>query len=125
MTKKLTWTIPQRGNSNFRKYIAEGTAGVIEGWADLEQRQVLLKAVRSLPSGLKKTAVHEAYPRNLKLTSEYNEAKGTGEALPEAGSKGKKAGSPEWALEGREPAMVKVDTTQTHPRPAPTQPNPT
>ena len=91
-----------------------GTSGVIEGWADLEQRQVLLKAVLSLPSGPKKTVVHEAYPRNLKLTSEYNEAKGTGEALPEeasssSGSKDKKAGAPEWALEGCEPDRVKVE----------------
>ena len=89
-----------------------GTSGVIEGWADLEQRQVLLKVVLNLPSGSKQTVVHEAWPRNLKLTSEYNASKGTGEALPEAsGSKDKKAAAPPpaWALEGREPDCVKVE----------------
>ena len=49
------------------------------------------------------------WPGNFKLTSEYNEAKGTGEALPEAGSKDATAGAPEWALEGREPDRVKVE----------------
>ena len=44
VSKKLTWAIPQPGNPNFRKNIVEGTAGVIEGWADLDQRQVLLKS---------------------------------------------------------------------------------
>ena len=119
MSSRFTWTISDRisgdlsGKPRFRKDIVEGTSGVIEGWADLEQRQVLLKVVLNLPSG-PKTMVQEACPRNLKLTSEYNEAKGTGEALPEeasssSGSKDKKAGAPEWALEGCEPDRVKVE----------------
>ena len=91
----------------------EGTSGAIEGWAALEQRQVLLKVVLNFPSG-PKTAVQEAYPRNLKLTSEYNEAKGTGEVLPEelsssSGPNDNKAGAPEWALAGCEPDRVKVE----------------
>ena len=54
------------------------------------------------------------WPGNFKLTSEYNEAKGTGEALPEelsssSGPNGNKAGAPEWALEGCEPDRVKVE----------------
>ena len=113
MARRWSWTIPQPGNPKFRKDVMEGTSGVIEGWADLEQRQVLLKVVLNLASG-PKTVVQEAYPRNLKLTSEYNEAKGTGEALPEepsssSGSNDNKAGAPEWALEGCEPDRVKVE----------------
>ena len=113
MVKRMTWTIPQPGNPKFRKAAMQGTQGVIEGWADLEQRQVLLKVVLNCPSG-PKSVVQEAYPRNLKLTSEYNEAKGTGEALPEelsssSGPNDNKAGAPEWALEGCEPDRVKVE----------------
>ena len=113
MARRWSWTIPQPGNPKFRKDVMEGTSGVIEGWADLEQRQVLLKVVLNFPSG-PKSVVQEAYPRNLKLTSECNEAKGTGEALPEelsssSGPNGNKAGAPEWALEGCEPDRVKVE----------------
>ena len=113
MARRWSWTIPQPGNPKFRKDVMEGTQGQIEGWADLEQRQVLVKVVLNLASG-PKTVVQEAYPRNLKLTSEYNEAKVTGEALPEepsssSGPNDNKAGAPEWALEGCEPDRVKVE----------------
>ena len=55
--------------------------------------------------------IHEAWPRNLKYTSDYHASLGTGEALPDAsgasGSKDKKV--PAWALEGCDPDCVKVE----------------
>ena len=54
----------------------EGTEGVIEGWADLEQRQVLLTVIMDLPSGAKQSITEETHTRNLKSTREYQEIKG-------------------------------------------------
>ena len=71
--KRMTWATPQPGGPKFRKDLMEGAAGVIEGWADLEQGQVLFKVAINLQSGPKQTAVQEAFPRNLNPTSEYNE----------------------------------------------------
>ena len=51
--KRMTWTIPQPVAPKYRKDIMEGTAGVIEGWVDIEQRQVLLTLIIGRPSGAK------------------------------------------------------------------------
>ena len=58
------------------KDILEGTEGVIEGWVDLEQRQVLLTVIMDLPSGAKQSITKDTYTRNLKLTREYRDIKG-------------------------------------------------
>ena len=67
----MTWTIPQHDAPKHRKDIMEGTEGVIKGWVDLEQRQVLLTVVMDLPSGADQSIAKETYTRNLKLTREY------------------------------------------------------
>ena len=53
-----------------------GTEEVIEGWVDLEQRQVLLAVVIDMPSGAKQSITKETYTRNLKLTMENQVIKG-------------------------------------------------
>jgi len=85
----------------------EGTEGVIEGWVDLEQRQVLLTVIMDLPSGAKQSITKETYTRNLKMTKAYQDIKGAhadpGEeqqTRPRASSSAKAVPCecPEWAL---------------------------
>ena len=71
VVRRVSWIIPQKGNPKYRKDLVEGTPGVVQGWGDLEQRQVLLTVVLDVPDGKKKEITKEIYPRNLKLTSEY------------------------------------------------------
>ena len=63
----MTWSFPQLDAPKYRRDLMEGTEGVIEGWADLAQRQVLLRVITDLPSGPKQSITKEAYPKNLKL----------------------------------------------------------
>jgi hypothetical protein len=42
VVRRTSWTIPLKNKPKFRKGLAEGTEGVIEGWADPEMRTVLL-----------------------------------------------------------------------------------
>ena len=70
--RRFTWTIPQKGQPKYRKDLVEGMEGTIEGFADMENRLVLLKVKMDVPDGKNKKITKEAYPRNLKLTSEYN-----------------------------------------------------
>ena len=44
---------------------------MVQGWGDLEQRQVLLAVVLTLPGGRQQEVTKEICPRNIKLTSEY------------------------------------------------------
>ena len=87
----------------------EGTQGVVQGWGDLEQRQVLLTVVLDVPDGEKKEITKAIYPRNLKLTSEYLLEKGAEQGEP-ASSSGNRAEPtvPDWALLNSDPASVKV-----------------
>ena len=62
----------RKGNSKYRKDLVEGLEGTIEGFADMENRLVLLKVVIDLPDGKKQVVTKETFPRNLKLTSEHN-----------------------------------------------------
>jgi hypothetical protein len=74
--KRMTWTIPQLDAPKYRKDILEGIEGVIEGWVDIEQRQVLLTVITDRPSGANQSITKETYTKNLKLTKEYQESKG-------------------------------------------------
>ena len=69
VVRRMSWTVPRANKKDYRKDVAEGTEGIIEGWADLEQRQVLLKVTLELPDGPTEV-VHQVFPRNLQLTSE-------------------------------------------------------
>ena len=51
VVRRMSWALPQPDVRNYRKDIAVGTSGTIEGWADLGQREVLLKVILDLPSG--------------------------------------------------------------------------
>ena len=70
MIRRMTWSFPQPDAPKYRNDLMEGTEGVIEGWVDFEQRQVLLRVSMDLLSGPKQSITKEAYPRNLKLTRE-------------------------------------------------------
>ena len=50
--------------------------GVIEGWANLGQRQVLLTIIMDLPSGANQSIAKDTYTNNVKLTKAYQEIKG-------------------------------------------------
>ena len=87
----------------------EGTEGVVQGWGDLEQRQVLLTVVLDVPDGSQKEITKEIWPRNLMLTSQYLLEQGAQQGA-QASSSDKKAEStvPEWALLKSDPAAVKI-----------------
>ena len=80
MVRRMSWCIPQAEKPQFRKDIVEGTPGVIEGYAELEERQVLCTVILDLPSGPKQSITRKVCTRNLKLTSEYLLAKAAAEA---------------------------------------------
>ena len=97
----------------------EGAEGVIKGRADLEQRQVLLRVIMDSPSRPKQSITKEAYPRNLKLTREYQESKGGPVGLGEEEHTASGASSssaqadpckcPDWALGKSEIPPVKKE----------------
>lgn len=115
--RKVTWRLPMKGNDDYRKDLPVGTEGVVEGFADLEKRQVLLKVVLSLPGGKRTEVTKEIFPRNLKLTSEFKLEKAGASAS--AGSSGEPAAGassssgrapdqcPAWALGTSDHADVK------------------
>ena len=68
--RKVTWEIPQPDNPKYRKDIAKGQQGVIEGFASQDGSLVLLKVIIDLPTGKSQAITNQIYPRNLKLTNE-------------------------------------------------------
>ena len=119
--RRMSWVIPVEGKDSYRKDIMEGTEGIIEGYADFEQRQVLLKVEVSVNEGRKgpttKWVTHNAFPRNLKLTSEYllEKAGAAASASEPKGSKDKTAGGtkkapPAWALQDSPAEAVRFET---------------
>ena len=109
VVRRTTWIIPQKGNPKYRKGLAEGTQGVIQGWGDLEQRQVLLTVVLDVPDGEQKEITNSICPLRLKLTSEYllEQSAGQGEPASASGIQAKPT-VPDWALLNSDPASVKV-----------------
>ena len=69
--RRMTWNVPIKGSKDYRKDVVEGTQGTIDGWADVEERKVLVKLRLKLPGGEDIELVQEVYPRNLQLTSEH------------------------------------------------------
>jgi hypothetical protein len=110
VVRRMSWALPQPEMPKYRKDLVEGTEGVIEGWADLEQRQVLLKVVLDLPSGPKQSITKEVYPRNLKLTSDYQASKGGLESASEKEpAKECPLQAPQWFLGSSDPSCVKIE----------------
>ena len=117
--RKMTWSVPQSKNPEFRKDVCEGQEGEVEGFADAENRMILLKVSLKCPDG-KVDVVRAVYPRNLMLTSDYK-LKQAGQALQgsaeteeePSSSKDKKASKrtapPDWALEGSDPEACLVE----------------
>ena len=115
VVRRMSWSLPQKGAPKYRRDIIEGTEGIMEGWADTEMRQALLK-VDLLISGKVQSHSQAVFPRNLKLTSDYlltkageppssvpsssKDVDGTAEDLPK---------TYKWALGSSDPADVKVD----------------
>ena len=109
VVRRTTWNIPQKGNPKYRKDLVEGTEGVVQGWGDLEQRQVLLTVVLDVPDGEKKEITNSIYPLRLKLTSEHLLEQGAGQGEPASASGIQaKPTVPDWALLNSDPASVKV-----------------
>ena len=115
--RKMTWHLPQKSNPNFRKDLAPGLGGVIEGWADSKMQQVLLKVNLNI-GGKSQSHTQGVYPRNLKLTSEYLLTK-AGEAASSSGpAAGGKKEEPvddvqkslKWIVGSSSPADVKVES---------------
>ncbi len=104
-------------NEEYRRDLVGGTEGVIEGWADVEQRQVLLKVSLELPSGASKDVTHQCYPRNLQLTSDYRlqmagateNRTSMGPDVKESKHAKTKDNTLAWLLAGSDPAQVKVE----------------
>ncbi|MCP3880551.1 MAG: hypothetical protein GY701_19500, partial [Sulfitobacter sp.] len=117
VVRRMSWGVPYPGNEEYRKDLVEGTEGVIEGWADVEQRQVLLKVSLELPNGSSKDVTHQCYPRNLQLTSDHKlqmagasekDLKGADVKESKDAKKGPSS-TPAWLLVGSDPAQVKVE----------------
>jgi hypothetical protein len=119
VVRRMSWTIAQKNNPKFRKDIVEGTTGVIEGWADLENRCVLLTVILDLPSGKQQAITKEVFPRNLKLTSECQLAQGVPQEASGSseGSGGKGPAkkdpyqAPDWAKGSSDSDFVKALST--------------
>ena len=80
--RRMTWFLPQKGHPLYKKDLPEGTEGVVEGYADPEHRQVLLKVVLKIKQH-DQEHTQVVTPRNLKLTSDYLLTKaGSGHAEP-------------------------------------------
>ena len=121
VVRRMTWAVPHPTKADYRKDINVGTEGVIEGFADCEQRQVLLKVILDLPGAPKSEVVHSAYPRNLQLSKDYNKASGSSGAQEdgkeekeenEATADGKRTSeAPKWLVGDSDPAGVKKENS--------------
>ena len=98
--KRMTWKIPVNGNPDYRKDIVKGTQGTIAGWADSENKQVLVEVQLDLPDGPRQVT-YACAPKNLLQTKDF-EAIASEEAAeieqPAAEDSGSSASVPEWAL---------------------------
>ena len=121
--RRMSWHLPQKGAAKFRKDIAEGTTGTIEGWADTEMRSVLLK-VTVVICGKEQTHTQGVLPRNLKLTRDYlleqAGAKGMSEEDPAAASSAGSGGPAssggrnlKWAMGSSQPQDLKQEEKWT------------
>ena len=113
VVRRMSWVMDESGT---RKDIVVGTCGIIEGWADLEQRQVLLKVSLKMPDKSKRDIVQSCYPRNLQLTSEYKVAQAgvlAGKSKEKPSDPASSSGGnqvPQWLLKlGAEPDKTKVE----------------
>ncbi len=105
VVRRMSWTIP--GGS--RRDIGEGTEGTIEGFADSEHRQVLVK-VTIMVANKPLEVTHQVYPRNLKLTSEYRLSQAAVQEAAAAEEPPTSSSSvPAWALLGSEPDQMKPE----------------
>ena len=118
VVRRMTWAVPHPKKADFRKDINVGTEGIIEGFADCEQRQVLLKVILDLPGAPNSEVVHSAYPRNLQLSKDYNKASGSSGAQEddkeenEATADGKRTSeAPKWLVGNSDPAGVKKENS--------------
>ena len=101
--------------------IKQGTEGVVEGFADAENRKLLIKVLLTEQgSGAPREVVHEACPRNVELRSPPKKsiesllaAGGPHEQAASAG--GQKRGT-NWLLQGSPPELVNRKAVKAHER---------
>ena len=119
VVRRMSWMVSIEGRPEFRRDVNEGTEGVVEGWADLGQKQILLKVLLDLPGG-PRSVVHQAYPRNLQLTQDYKLAQ-AGEASSAGSSSDNRASEtasspnkvPGWLLDNDDASRVKTEPNWT------------
>ena len=112
--RRMSWVVPLASKPEYRKDIVEGTSGTIEGYADTDHRQVLLKVNIKLPNGSSREVVQATYPRNLQKTSEWklSQAALVAEKSSGSGSSGGASSGgevPNWVLGTSEPSAVKLE----------------
>ena len=117
VVKRMTWTLKNEGQKDFRRDIVPGTEGTVEGYADPDHRQVLVKITIEFSEGPQQV-VYPAYPRNLQLTKDYqaqragasDPAAATAESIKEKDKGGKaRKGPPDWLVGASDPADVKIE----------------
>ena len=117
VVRRMSWPMPQSGNPEYRKDIVVGASGTVEGYADPEHRQVLMKIHFEHPPDGPQSFVYPVTTRNIKLTSAPGqEAEAEAEAGAEEGQAPSATASgasdkkiPSWLLGDSEPSAVKVE----------------
>ena len=89
--------------------------GVIEGYADSGMLKAVLKMTLKISGGKPQAITQAVYPRNLKLTSDYNLSKAGADVSAPRGSTEEPAASEskqvtKWILGSSDPADVHVET---------------
>ena len=115
LVRRITSEFPI-GGKDLRRDLQAGTTGVVEGWADTEQRKILLKLVLSF-EGQKgpREFVRETFARNVVLSSEYNARtpgdEGETDGPPSTSGKGKekKRSFEPWLLLDSHPENLRED----------------
>ena len=113
--RRMTWVIRPSG---VRMDVKQGTEATVEGFADAENRKLLIKVLMTLEGeGAPREVVHEACSRNLELRSAQKKSiEGllhTGGTHEEAASSGGKKRGPNWILQGSPPEQVREEKLWT------------
>ena len=114
VVRRMTCAVPQKGKKDHRQDIVVGTEGVIQGWADLEQRQVLMKlSISTSGTSGSQEIVHACFPRNLQLTKDYDMEKVGAKEEVEKKEAAEKNSCPAW-LRGESGASdIKLENNWT------------
>ena len=96
-------------NRLFRKDIAVGTEGVVEGVTDDKHSMVFLKVVLKLPRNPVHQVSHVVNPRDLQLSRDYQSSKDLSVPVPEEATKVKGKKVPYCPLRDSTPGAAKTE----------------